>query len=79
MPVTYYTSDEYLSLLNKYKESLNKIDTLEKLRPLWAQGFTSDSAAAQSWANATKQLWDLLGATDQTSATLKLRGLLADY
>lgn len=76
MPVTYYTSDEYLSLLNKYTETLDKVTTLEKFRPVWAQGFSSDSVAAQSWANATQQLWELLGVSNQTSAMVKLRSLV---
>ncbi len=77
MPVTYYTSDEYLSLLNKYTEALDKVNVLEKLRPLWAHGFSSDSVAAVSWMNAASNMWDILGADNQTDAMMKLRKLVS--
>ena len=52
--------------------------TLEALRPVWAQGWTSDSQAAQASSNALSELWELLGATNQTVALERLRNLLYD-
>lgn len=73
MPTTTYSEDEYLALLNEKHDLERKVEALESLRPVWAQGFTSDSQAAQAWASSTKQLWDLLGVRNQTHAVLKLR------
>lgn len=53
--------------------------TLEALRPVWAQGHSSDSIAAQANARALAELWKILGATNQTQACSRLnylRGLL---
>lgn len=50
---------------------------LEQLRPVWAQGYTSESEAAQASANALSELWQLLHATDQTQAMGNLRRLIA--
>jgi hypothetical protein len=52
------------------------VTRLEKLRPHWAQGFTSDGVAAQVTTNALQQLWDLLGVQDQTQAIQRLKLLL---
>lgn len=52
-------------------------ETLEQLRPFWAQGYTSDSEAAQASANALTELWKLLGVNNQTHAVIALRALLA--
>lgn len=49
---------------------------LEQMRPVWAQGYTSDSEAAQASSNALSELWGLLGVDNQTAAMEKLRGLL---
>jgi hypothetical protein len=51
-------------------------DTLEMLRPVWAQGWTTDSIAAQCSSAALTQLWGLLGVVNQTEAATKLRGLV---
>jgi len=53
----------------------NKVAALESLRPLWAQGYSADSVAAQVHAAALSQLWELLGAKHQTEAMAKLREL----
>jgi hypothetical protein len=53
------------------------VQHLEKLRPHWAQGYTSDGQAAQAATGALQTLWDMLGATDQTQAVQKLRDLIA--
>lgn len=50
---------------------------LEQMRPVWAQGFTSDSEAAQANGNALSELWGLLYAKDQTQAMTNLRRLIA--
>lgn len=49
--------------------------TLEALRPVWAQGWSSDSEAAQASANALSELWQVLGVENQTAAMDTLREL----
>lgn len=51
------------------------IEALETLRPHWAQGYTTDSVAAQVTTGATLQLWDMLGVTNQTDAVSELQAL----
>lgn len=51
---------------------------LNNLRPVWAQGYTSDSIAAQSSANALGQLWRMLEVDNQVSALRKLAQLIDD-
>lgn len=56
-----------------------RIDGLEKLRPVWAQGHSNDSVAAQVSAAALAELWSLLGGSGhQTEAVTALRQLLAE-
>lgn len=50
--------------------------TLEVLRPVWAQGYTSDSQAAQATANALAEIWQILGVDNQTAAMQRLRDIL---
>lgn len=50
---------------------------LEKLRPHWAQGYSSDSMAAQTATSALSKLWEKLGARHQTEACQKLDRLQA--
>jgi hypothetical protein len=50
-------------------------DMLETMRPVWAQGFTSDSMAAQATSAALAQMWKALGVTDQTAAMAAIRKL----
>jgi hypothetical protein len=45
------------------------------LRPVWAQGFTSDSQAAQANGNALSELWAELGVQNQTDAMQALYDL----
>jgi hypothetical protein len=52
-----------------------KIDALERLRPHWAMGFTSDSIAAQTTISALNQIWSMLGVDNQTAAMDRLRQL----
>ena len=49
---------------------------LEVLRPVWAQGHSTDSEAAQAHGNALSEIWQKLGVTDQTAAMARLRELL---
>lgn len=51
-------------------------DVLAQLRPLWAQGYTSDSEAAQATGNALTQIWQALGVDNQTAAMERLRALV---
>lgn len=53
-----------------------QIDHLESMRPHWAQGYSSDSIAAQTSFSALNQLWQLLGVNDQTAAVEKLKELV---
>ena len=54
-----------------------RVATLEKLRPHWAQGYSSDSIAAQASTAALVHLFLLIGAKDQTDAVQKLTALAA--
>jgi hypothetical protein len=55
------------------KELRDKIELLEELRPVWAQGWTSDSVAAQCATSAMTQLWKMLGVNNQTDAVQALK------
>lgn len=55
---------------------LAKIKGYEQLRPIWAQGHTSEAVAAQVHGAALSQIWDLLGVDNQTDAMANLRELL---
>ncbi len=57
-----------LTLADGLAELERSVKTLESLRPHWAQGYTSDSIAAQGSIASLAQLWDMLGATNQTEA-----------
>lgn len=78
MPVTYYTHEEYDAIAAELQDLKQRYQALEKLRPVWAQGHTSDSMAAQSATNAMTQLWKILGAAHQTQAVQIARGLIRD-
>lgn len=55
-----------------------RVGALESLRPHWAQGYTSDSVAAQASTAALSQLWGMLKVESQTDAVQALQALL-DY
>lgn len=55
----------------------NTQKVMDELRPIWAQGFTSDSEAAQANGNALAEIWQVLGVVNQTAAMTRLRELLA--
>jgi hypothetical protein len=50
-----------------------KIEVLEQFRPLWAQGYTNDSVAAQTLGSALTRLWKMLGVSNQTDAVQALK------
>ncbi len=52
----------------RIKELEEKLTVLEAARPHWAQGYTSDGVAAQVSSAALSQIWDQLGAKNQTDA-----------
>lgn len=54
-----------------------QVAALESLRPHWAEGHSSDSAAAQTKTSALAQVWSLLGVENQTDAMIALRSLAA--
>lgn len=59
-----------------YDSLQRQVDALEALRPHWAQGHSDDSIAAQTATAALAQLWEMLGANNQTEAAGKLRALV---
>lgn len=68
-----------ISLMRSRIEKLERqLETERSMRPQWAQGFTSDSMAAQSTSTAMHQLWKMLGASNQTEAIMKLATLQAE-
>lgn len=76
MGVTFYPEVYVEELAGKLDALKQEVTVLESLRPHWAQGYTSDSLAAQSSIAALSQVWDLLGVDNQTAAMQKLRDLL---
>lgn len=52
------------------------ISVLEKLRPQWARGYSSDSVAAQCATDALVSIFEILNVKDQTSAMTKLREMM---
>jgi hypothetical protein len=61
----------------KLARSERRNEALEELRPIWAQGWTEDSMAAQASGNALSTLWAMLGAENQTQAVSTLAELKA--
>ena len=61
------------ALLADRDAALTKAKHLESLRPIWAQGYTSDSVAAQMTSAALTEIWRALGVENQTDAMAKLR------
>jgi benzoyl-CoA reductase/2-hydroxyglutaryl-CoA dehydratase subunit BcrC/BadD/HgdB len=59
---------EFATLANEIERLRRKVNALEGMRPHWAQGYTSDSIAAQTSIAALSQIWKLLGADNQTDA-----------
>lgn len=69
-------SESIATLQAENHRQAQTIETLEKFRPHWAKGFTSDSSAAQSYMNATMGMWEALGVTHQTAAMDRIQQLL---
>jgi len=74
--VVFYTEDEVDRLREKVASQEREIKALESLRPHWAQGYSSDSLAAQASTAALSDFWDLLGVDNQTEGVQKLKTLL---
>ncbi len=51
-------------------------DGMEALRPVWAEGYTDDSLAAQGLGNVVSDYWTLLGVADHTAGMAKIKELL---
>lgn len=67
-----------IDLQEKLIERLtNQIEALRKERPMLAQGFTSDSVAAQVCTASLHSVWKELGVSSQTECMQKLRELAA--
>lgn len=58
------------------RERDQAVTTMEVLRPVWAQGFTSDAQAASANGNALAEIWQLLGVDNQTAAVARLKELI---
>ena len=71
-------ADRIEELEAKLARSERRNEALEELRPVWAQGWTDDSQAAQGSSNALAQLWEMLGASNQTQAVEALAELKGD-
>lgn len=79
--------ENFLNPLNEFRAAATGLAAAEKaradqaevalaaLRPVWAQGFTSDSEAAQANGAALGEIWEFLGVTDQTAAMKALRAM----
>lgn len=78
MPKIFYTEDEYESLKFEKKNLEKELTTLKAMRPQWAQGFTSDSVAAQTSSNALYSLWAKLRVSNQTDAISVLDRMIVD-
>ncbi len=50
-----------------------QVNDLEALRPLWAQGYSSDSIAAQSLGNVVADYWGILGVDNHTAGMRCMR------
>lgn len=57
-------------------EARGEVVALEQLRPLWAQGYSSDSIAAQASGNALSDIWSSLGVNNQTDAMERLHKMI---
>lgn len=71
-------ADRIEELEAKLARSERHNEALEELRPVWAQGWTGDSQAAQVSSSALAQLWEMLGASNQTQAVEALAELRGD-
>jgi hypothetical protein len=74
---TTLTAQAAARILARLERAEKTVAALEQLRPVWAQGYTSESIAAQTSAAALSRLWKMLDARCQTDAVMKLRAALA--
>ncbi|TIL38566.1 hypothetical protein [Mesorhizobium sp.] len=81
--VVFYTEDhfeemdaEIIRLKSALHHAEQSVESLERLRPHWAQGYSSDSMAAQATTTALSSVWTLLGVNNQTAAMARIRDLL---
>lgn len=75
MPTVFYTPSEFAEVVAANDRLKTQLKAAESLRPQWAQGYASDSVAAQGLAVALQQLWGMLGAKNQTQAVALLAQL----
>lgn len=75
LPALAHAANCHDTLVMALDAAKKKIEALEQLRPVWAQGYTSESAAAQAYSGALTTLWNLLGVSNQTQAVLRLESL----
>lgn len=68
--------DDLKAITAKLWDAEERIVILERMRPMWAQGYSNDSVAAQVTAATLTQIWDMLGVKNQTEAVAKLEQLL---
>lgn len=66
MPTVTYSESEYFELLEKYQICKSRLQSLEKLQPLWG-------IDAQVNAVALTQIWNALGVTNQTDCMRAIR------
>jgi len=71
-------ADRIEALTAERDRLLSTVNALESLRPHWAQGYSSDSIAAQASTEALVGIWKILGVNDQTSAVVTLKALTAE-
>ena len=76
MPTTCYTQEEVDHLLAEIKRLSQHLANAEAMRPHWAQGYSTDSIAAQTTAASLNQVWDMLHVTNQTDCIKELTHLL---
>ncbi len=69
MPTTFYSEEEYAQLEYENKLLQNRVDAFETLQPVWLNEDSYMTAAALG------QLWQLLGAKNQTEAVLVVKRL----
>ncbi len=62
----------YGELVDENDELKRRIEGLESLRPVWAQGPTPESVTDQVNAAALASIWNLLGVDNQTEAMQRL-------
>ena len=59
----------------RIKRLEDEISHLEEMRPFWAEGWSSDSVAAQTATGALSSIWRCLGVKDQTACMYALEEL----